>query len=95
MAIFDGGKTISLLVRVDNRGCSKEVFVVMTNDGWKTRQTLSAHYVSSDTDYNSEKFETEFDANGKGKVEFAILYQVDGASYWDNNQGDNYTITFN
>ena len=95
MAMFDGGKTVSTLIRVDNRGYHKEVIMRMTADEWKTQQDVPARYVSSDLDDNSDKFKAEFEANGKGNVEFAILYQVNGDSFWDNNEGDNYTITFN
>ena len=37
---------------------------------------------------------TELDVSNADKVDYAISYTVDGQTYWDNNGGINYTVTF-
>ena len=78
--------------RVDNRAFEKIVFVRVTEDGWKTFKDVEAHYFLDNAASNTDTFQFEFELSGEA-ADFALCYRVNGETYWDNNLGQNYSIT--
>lgn len=77
-------------VLVKNLAYSKKVTIVYTTDGWATTRTLDASYQSAfQGGYDRWTF---FQMAWQGdSFEFAVSYEVAGKTYWDNNDGRNYT----
>lgn len=95
-AVFTG----TVLVR--NLAPTKKVTIVYTLDGWKTTKTAQATYVASyfpsygyqifsPNAYGVERWDWSIDS-GKTTtaIAYAISYDVNGSTYWDNNYGRNY-----
>ncbi|AAK76874.1 hypothetical protein BJV85_003792 [Clostridium acetobutylicum] len=77
-------------VDVKNIDGDRVVKVRYTTDNWKTYTDVVANH-------NNEK--TEFGISqpvpqGTKQVQFAVVYEVNGVQYWDNNFGSNYTVNF-
>lgn len=90
---------------VRNIAPEKEVGVVYTTDGWQTEHYFPitfrrywtngpSSYILSPNNFNIERWNgnTKLDVS-VDLVEYAIVYKVNDATYWDNNFGGNYTIT--
>jgi len=89
-------------VDVRNVGYSKVVEVVYTTNNWKTVMVAQASYGGSRIYYGYSSFDNPnqygverwyfFLPSFAGKeVKYAISYKVNGQTYWDNNEGLNYT----
>lgn len=77
-------------ILVKDLAYDKQVKVVYSLDGWRTTVTGLARY-SHAGDPGQEWWKFSFPlAAGTSEVEFAIVYEVAGATYWDNNLGANY-----
>lgn len=93
-------------VTVRNLAPNKVVKVVYTTDNWATTKTVNATYTAGSWTWgysytpqpNTMGFE-EWDFRlpdvGIGStIKYAVSYTVNGQTYWDNNNGLNYTTTF-
>lgn len=83
-------------VEIENLGYNKNVTIHYTTDNGATWEDVSATYMQP-TWGNYEAW--EFDVPGVGvglrgnaTITFAIKYEVNGQEYWDNNNGQNYTV---
>lgn len=77
---------------VKNLAYAKKVSVVYTTDGWKTTKTAAATYNSAyPNNYEAWNFAVE-KLSAEATVEFALSYDVNGTTYWDNNFGLNYKL---
>lgn len=85
-------------IKVKNLSFEKAVKVRITFDTWKSHADIDCQYVN-DTYLGSEWDTFSFEVNiptrvePHERVEFAVFYMVDGNTYWDSNQGQNYKIT--
>ncbi|GKX69002.1 carbohydrate-binding protein [Inconstantimicrobium mannanitabidum] len=87
-------------IAVKNLSYDKKVTVHYTYTGpqaggpWKD---VAATYVRTNASdgYEIWKFETPetFDHYGFGQIQYCIKYEVNGQTYWDNNNGKNYVGT--
>jgi len=91
-------RSLTGTVKVKNLAFRKSVKVRITFDTWKSYTDLECQYVK-DTYYADEERDTfSFETCLSGelrpheRVEFAVLYEVDGAQHWDSNGGENYRI---
>ncbi|XP_063066213.1 protein phosphatase 1 regulatory subunit 3B [Engraulis encrasicolus] len=91
-------RSLTGTVKVKNLAFHKSVKVRITFDTWKSYADLECQYVK-DTYYADEErdtfsFETCLPAELRPheRVEFAVLYEVDGVQHWDSNGGENYRI---
>lgn len=92
-------------VTVKNLAAAKSVKVLYSTDGWKTSQTAQASFSSTHwtggysaaanpNAYGSEEWTYELlVGNTATRVEYAVSYTVNGATYWDNNFGRNYVLS--
>lgn len=85
----------------------KKVFIRYTTDGWQTYKDLPAKFESNyfggsepwhNGPYPNVTGDTEvwtFDEGfyGKKTIEFAVCYETNGITYWDNNFERNYIVT--
>ncbi|TSX03306.1 Protein phosphatase 1 regulatory subunit 3B [Bagarius yarrelli] len=91
-------RAIAGTVKVKNLSYEKTVKVRITFDTWKSHADVDCQYVN-DTYLGSEwdtfSFEVKLPARVElhERVEFAVLYMVNGNTYWDSNRGQNYKIT--
>lgn len=90
-------------VDVRNIGYAKEVTVVYTTNNWKHTLTASASYAGPRVYYGYSSFDNPnmygverwyfFIPSFYGQtVQYAVKYTVNGQTYWDNNEGANYTV---
>ncbi|KAJ8393968.1 hypothetical protein AAFF_G00055010 [Aldrovandia affinis] len=84
-------------VKVKNLSFKKAVKVRITFDTWKTHTDVECQYMK-DTYTGADRDTFSFEVGLPGqlrpneRVEFAISYEVNGRTYWDSNQGQNYRI---
>ncbi|WP_411676295.1 hypothetical protein [Caproicibacter sp.] len=79
-------------VDVKNLAYQKNVTVHYTTDG-KSWQDVSAQYLKNDPeDPQYDVWEFSIFAPSSPAT-FAIKYEVNGKTYWDNNNGNNYTLS--
>ncbi|WP_410771529.1 hypothetical protein [Fontibacillus sp. BL9] len=82
-------------VYVKNAGYSKQVKIVYTTDNWATTREGDATYsMPANTDDSVEAWHFTFNhiATSVSQIKYAISYTVNGQTYWDNNNGQNYTV---
>jgi hypothetical protein len=79
-------------VIIRNLAYNKSVNLIWTDDNWATTKVQPAFYYQSvdGTDLEVWTF-SAFTYNYNADVEFALSYEVNGQTYWDNNFGANYT----
>jgi len=90
-----GGEIATIEVEVENIAYDKEITL-----HWKSISgawtTTSASYVTSVENTNKEIWsastECRFDND---TVQFAVQYSVNGMEFWDNNNGNNFTVAVN
>lgn len=86
---------------VKNLAYEKTVFVRYTGTRWNSFTDVYASYVSRKPEPNlpgCDAFEFQFpvplEVHRDGCVEFAVCYEVDGMTFWDNGgDGKNYRVT--
>lgn len=83
-------------IAVRDLGFEKKVTVLYTKDHWRTTGTAAAHFGASAKVAGADGVELwNFQIpEPQVSVEAAISYSVNGATYWDNNFGQNYKMTF-
>jgi hypothetical protein len=101
-SVYPAGTVLDLEVAVKNLGYAKEVNVVYTTDKWLTTKVAKGFFAKI-YDAKQEKWviSTVISAYNPGssdnsyatEVEFALAYKVNGITYWDNNNGQNYLVT--
>lgn len=82
-------------VEVENIAYDKNVTIHYSFDGNEWYDCAAEYYKSTYGNYEAWKFETSTRTpsyRGSITVEFAIKYEVNGETYWDNNNGQNYSI---
>ena len=84
-------------VRVKNVAFEKRVVVRHSFDDWLTHHdVVGTHQADQDERFDTFAFHIDCPPNlapGVG-LQFAVLYIVNGAEYWDNNRGSNYHLTY-
>ncbi len=88
-------------VVLKNLAYAKDVVTVSTTDDWATAQEYSAFYREAQplSGGSLERWLITIPVYTNGSqtvptVRFAIRYTVDGVTYWDNNFGWNYSISY-
>ncbi|GAA0077928.1 carbohydrate-binding protein [Clostridium sp. CTA-5] len=77
-------------IRVKNLAYDKKVIVHYAENYGKSWQDKNAEYVKTNPD-GSEIWRFNITTKYQGS-EFAIKYEVNGKTYWDNNNGKNYSV---
>ncbi|WP_405208345.1 hypothetical protein [Aquimarina sp. LLG6339-5] len=104
---YEDKNRFSITVDVRNLAPTKEVGVVYSSDGWETQKYLPLIYrqfwsngpfytIQSPNNFGIERWQgyVGLDAS-QDQLEYAVVYRVNGNEYWDNNYGDNHTVTIN
>lgn len=90
-------------VTVRNLGPAKNVAVVYSTDGWRTSQVVQAYYnpaywnsgysaAPNPNAYGAEEWTYQLPLGEASRLELAVSYTVNGQTFWDNNQGQNYSV---
>lgn len=85
-------------VEVKNIAYSKSVTIHYSDNGGTTWKDVQASYHKpTNSGYEAWKFtlpEVKVTHGSTAVFQFAIKYQVNGQTYWDNNSGDNYSVNY-
>jgi hypothetical protein len=84
--------SLRILIGVQNLDYHKVVGVVYTTDSWNTVRTAYASYGWTQVS-GLEVWVIEFGAIAGAEFQFAAFYRAKGNEYWDNNFGNNYSVT--
>lgn len=85
------GVDAKIRIWVKNLAYKKSVKVVYTFDNWATNAVVAAGYQSSQAN-NTEFWSAPLTIPaGIKTMKYALVYEVNGQTYWDNNAGQNYT----
>jgi hypothetical protein len=90
------GYYVSGTVVVKNLAYAKEVKVVYSFDDWASAQEAFASYEGevANSGGAAERWSWVLPVPPPGNaIRFAIAYTVNGVTYWDNNLGQNHTLT--
>jgi hypothetical protein len=88
-----GNKELTVNVLVKNIAYEKIVKVRYTTDNWNSFIDADAVYqraLSYNSDTEEWQVKTTVDSS-VSTVDLAVMYTVNGVTYWDNNFGENYT----
>lgn len=95
-SVDDREMTVAGTIRVVNLAFHKKVAVRYTFNAWLTHDEIAANYMYNSSDGPTDKFSfvihipSWFDVGNK--MQFAIMYAVNGQTFWDNNYGCNYIV---
>lgn len=81
---------------VNNVAYNKVVGIRYTLNNWASYKDYNGYWVSHDNYANTDTFEifSESTIQPGTLVKYAVYYKVNGATYWDNNYGKNYSAQF-
>ncbi len=94
-------------VDVQNLSYNKKVDIIYTTDGWQTTQVIPgkyygtyymvgySQYVNNPNRHGIERWGFSTYVGAAQSVEFAVSYTVNGLTYWDNNYGENHSVSIN
>jgi hypothetical protein len=82
------------VIHLQNLSAKKTVNVVYTTDHWSTQHTVGANRVAAANPNGVEAWAFSADLQNASSVEFAVSYQVNGQTFWDNNFTHNYVASF-
>lgn len=85
------GPCIQGYVRVTNIAYHKKVQVRWTTDAWHRHQDTECTYSHTLQNSNTDCFTFKLPISGE-QLELALLYTVNGQTFWDNNGGRNYKV---
>jgi hypothetical protein len=90
-----GGQLV-VTAEVDDLGFEKRVGIRYSTDNWTTCRDSDGAWSSHDIAAQTDRFViySEPILASVDSIEYAIYYEVKGATFWDNNQGLNYSIRF-
>lgn len=79
-------------VYLKNLALEKKVNIVYSYDNWETSLVGSASFehTANNPEFEAWGFNLQVPI-AVDAVEFAVAYEVNGVTYWSNNNGDNYT----
>lgn len=83
-------------VEVKNLAYEKNVTIHYSFDGINWQDIAAEYLAPTQGNYEAWKFKTpviSFSPSSYAKVTFAIKYEVNGNTYWDNNNGKNYVVS--
>ncbi|MBQ9673419.1 MAG: hypothetical protein IJV39_02215 [Ruminococcus sp.] len=91
-----GGIGAKGYVEVENIAYEKSVTIHYSFNGTDWYDTAAEYYQPTHGNYEAWKFETTgIERPGHDSavvIQFAIKYEVNGSTYWDNNDGQNYSV---
>lgn len=92
---YDRIQSINGYIALKNLSSEKNVKVRITEDNWQTYTDIDAVYHSSQENSSIEYWHYDYKTKTTPKnVQFAVYYEVNGVTYWDNNGGSNYFLGF-
>ncbi|XP_045781795.1 protein phosphatase 1 regulatory subunit 3C [Maniola jurtina] len=85
-------------VKVKNLDFNKEVFIRATSDGWRTQEDTYCAFVEPGplnqagvSSYDTFAFRLQLPIHSR-RLDFCVCFRCKGVEYWDNKNGENYTI---
>lgn len=94
--VDDKDMTVSGTCRVANIGFHKKVIIRYTINNWLTYEDVCASYIQNSNDGPTDRFSFTINVpkyfSVGSRLGFALMYHVNGMTYWDNNRGTNYIV---
>lgn len=90
-------RSLTGTIKVSNVSFEKSVHVRVTFDSWKSHTDVPCVYMNNvygctDTDTFSFAIELPSSVSAEEGVEFCVSYKTHDQTYWDNNDGKNYSL---
>ncbi|CAH2322111.1 phosphatase 1 regulatory subunit 3C [Pelobates cultripes] len=90
-------RSVAGTIKVKNLSYEKNVKVRITFDTWKTYKDVICSYMNNvyaSTDNDTFSFVIDISPNipSHEKIEFCLSYESDSRVFWDNNEGQNYSV---
>ncbi|XP_053307190.1 protein phosphatase 1 regulatory subunit 3C [Spea bombifrons] len=90
-------RSIAGTIKVKNLSYEKMVKVRITFNTWKTFSDVDCTYMNNvygSTDSDTFSFVIDIPPNTPSheKIEFCLSYESEGQMFWDNNEGQNYSV---
>ncbi|MCX7923982.1 MAG: CBM21 domain-containing protein [Clostridia bacterium] len=79
-------------IQVENLAYNKSVVVCYTNGDGVWKEVAAKYTAPASGNYERWYFETS--AAAASTFQFAVKYVVNGQTYWDNNNGSNYSLSY-
>ncbi|KAG8439790.1 hypothetical protein GDO86_005816 [Hymenochirus boettgeri] len=85
------------IIRVLNLSYEKQIYVRMSLDDWQNYYDLLAEYIPDSCNGDTDQFvftislATPYQKEGV-TVQFCLCYETQVGTFWDNNEGQNYTL---
>lgn len=89
-----GQDLLGYSILVKNLAYDKLVEVVYSTDNWQTSNAVQASYFSSNSQVDGVEIWNAKVPRAYGPTQYYIRYTVNGTTYYDNNQGQNYEVDF-
>jgi hypothetical protein len=91
-----GGSSFKGSIVVKHLGNVKRIQVIYTTDGWTHFQAIEASYCWGEQQQEDWEFSAPPGSLGDAvfdEIRFAIKYEVNDITYWDNNAGLDYSVS--
>ncbi|XP_071754756.1 protein phosphatase 1 regulatory subunit 3C-B-like [Centroberyx gerrardi] len=90
-------RSLTGTIKVRNVGFEKSVHVRATFDSWASHTDVDGTFMNNvygcqDTDTFAFVMELPAHVPPQNRVEFCVCFEAQGQTYWDNNDGKNYTL---
>ena len=85
--------TYVVTATLQNYSYNKNVQVRYTTDDWATYKDVPLSYKSTNSN-GTEVWSTNIEVSNTTGFEYCVYYEVDGQTYWSNNFGENYDMSY-
>lgn len=101
-SVYPAGTVLSLEIILKHLAYAKDVKVVYTTDNWATVKTAPAYFIETVVNgqerWSASPVISSYDKSKSynpyaESVTFCVAYTVNDVTYWDNNGGNNYTLS--
>ena len=89
--------SVTTCIRVVNLSFEKEVYCRFTCNNWATWSEVLASFIPTSSDSWTDRFTATFtvgNLTAGQRVSFALRFKSGSQEYWDNNNGQNYSLMY-
>ena len=89
--------SVTACIRVVNLSFEKEIYCRFSTNNWATWTEVLATFIPTSSDSWTDRFTSTFtvgNLTAGQRVSFALRYKSGGQEYWDNNNGQNYSLMY-
>jgi hypothetical protein len=89
--------SVTACIRVVNLSFEKEIYCRFSTNNWATWTEVLATFIPTSSDSWTDRFTSTFtvgNLTAGQRVSFALRYKTSGQEFWDNNNGQNYSLMY-